>query len=73
MTTEPRTDAVPIDERKLTELVKPSAVDLGATVHAALVVIGDHLGLYAVVDVAGLLTSAELSAETGTAERDVRE
>ncbi|WP_224447589.1 class I SAM-dependent methyltransferase [Haloprofundus salilacus] len=73
MTTETRTEADPIDEQKLNELVGTSLVDLGAAVHAALAVIGDELGLYAALDDAGPVTSAELAAETDTAERYVRE
>ncbi|ELZ29875.1 methyltransferase type 12 [Halogeometricum pallidum JCM 14848] len=71
MTTETRAD--PIDEQKLNELVETSLTDLGATVHAALAIIGDELGLYAALDEAGALTSAELAQETDTAERYVRE
>lgn len=71
MSTETQTD--PIDEQKLSDLVETSLVDLGATVHAALAVIGDELGLYAALDVDGPLSSAELAEETNTAERYVRE
>jgi SAM-dependent methyltransferase len=73
MAIEPREDTTPIDEQKLTELVETSLVDLGATVHAALAVIGDELGLYTALDEAGPLTSGELAEETETAERYVRE
>ncbi|RBI61491.1 SAM-dependent methyltransferase [halophilic archaeon] len=73
MTTDTRAEADPIDEEKLTELVETSLVDLGATVHAALAVIGDELGLYAVLDDAGPLTSVEVAEKTDTAERYVRE
>ena len=71
MTTEIRSDS--IDEQKLNGLVETSLVDLGAAVHAALAVIGDELGLYAVLDEAGPLTSTELAEETETVERYVRE
>ena len=71
MTTETHADS--INEQKLDELVETSLVDLGATVHAALAVIGDELGLYATLDDAGPLTSAELAEETDTVERYVRE
>ena len=67
------TQADPINEEKLSELVETSLVDLGATVHAALAVIGDELGLYAALDDSGPLTSSELAETTGTAERYVRE
>ena len=67
------TQADPMNEEKLAELVETSLVDLGATVHAALAVVGDELGLYAALDDAGPLTSAELAERTETAERYVRE
>jgi 2-polyprenyl-3-methyl-5-hydroxy-6-metoxy-1,4-benzoquinol methylase len=73
MPTETVTDADQINEQQLNELVETSLVDLGATVHAALAIIGDELGLYAALDDAGPLTSAGLAEETGTAERYVRE
>lgn len=41
--------------------------------NAALIVIGDKLGLYKAMSGAGPVTSAELAAKTGTAERYVRE
>jgi 2-polyprenyl-3-methyl-5-hydroxy-6-metoxy-1,4-benzoquinol methylase len=67
------TQADQINEQKLNELVETSLVDLGATVHAALAVIGDELGLYATLDDAGPLTSAALAERTETTERYVRE
>jgi len=73
MATEPQAEAESIDEQKLAELVETSLVDLGATVHAALAIIGDELGLYATLDEVGPLTSAELAEETDTAERYVLE
>jgi 2-polyprenyl-3-methyl-5-hydroxy-6-metoxy-1,4-benzoquinol methylase len=50
------------------------AVDeVGATLNAALVVMGDKLGLYRALAGSGGLSPAELAARTGTAERYVRE
>src|SRR5579862_7129086 len=46
--------------------------DLGAAVHAGMVVIGDKLGLYKAL-ANEPMTSAELSAKTSTDERYVRE
>ncbi|NLG21870.1 MAG: methyltransferase domain-containing protein [Actinomycetales bacterium] len=46
-------------------------LDGGAT--TAMMVVGDRIGLYAVLAAGGPLTSAQLAAETGTAERYVRE
>ena len=73
MSTKTRTEADPIDEQKLNDLVETFLVDLGTTVHAALAIIGDDLGLYAALADVGPLTSAEVAEETDTAERYVRE
>lgn len=47
--------------------------DMGAAMHAALIVVGDKLGLYKAMVNAGGLTPAELAARTNTAERYIRE
>ena len=57
----------------LDDLLGQFVGDLGATVAAGNVVIGDRLGLYRALAEAGPLTSAELATYTGTAERYVRE
>ena len=62
-----------IDEERLNALLGQAVVEFGATVNAALVVIGDRLGLYRELASGGPLTSAELAARTGTSERYVRE
>jgi hypothetical protein len=60
---------VTVDQEALQEFVGKAVGEFGATVSAALVVIGDQLGIYkAMVDV-GPLTVAELAARTGTDER----
>jgi len=46
--------------------------DLGATLHAGMVVIGENLGLYKAL-ATGAMTSAELAAKTGVDERYLRE
>ena len=46
---------------------------MGAAMHAALIVIGDKLGLYKAMAGAGWMTSGELAETTKTAERYVRE
>jgi 2-polyprenyl-3-methyl-5-hydroxy-6-metoxy-1,4-benzoquinol methylase len=62
-----------IDEERLNALLGQAVVEFGATVNAALVVIGDRLGLYRELAAGGPLTSSELAQRTGTAERYVRE
>jgi SAM-dependent methyltransferase len=47
--------------------------DLGATISAGNVLVGDRLGLYRAMAGAGPLTATELADRTGTAERYIRE
>ena len=61
-----------IDMDKLNAFVGQFVGDLGATVHAGMVVIGERLGLYKAL-AAQPMTSAELAAKTKTDERYVRE
>jgi SAM-dependent methyltransferase len=68
-----RTAPGAIDEAKMEAFVHQALGELGATLNAALVVLGDQLGLYRAMAGAGALTSAELAGRTGTAERYVRE
>ena len=67
------TTAPPVDEAKLMEFLGRIVVDAGATLAAALVVIGDKLGLYRALAAAGPLRPHELAERTGTTERYVRE
>lgn len=62
-----------VDESKLNEFLGKAVGELGAAMNATLVIIGDRLGLYKAMAGAGPLTSAEVAAKTGTAERYVRE
>ena len=62
-----------LDETKLNQLMQRAVVDFGAVFHAALVTVGDQLGLYKAMAGAGPLNSTELAARTGLAERYVRE
>jgi 2-polyprenyl-3-methyl-5-hydroxy-6-metoxy-1,4-benzoquinol methylase len=62
-----------IDPDRLNALLGQAVVEFGATVNAALVVIGDRLGLYRALAADGPLTADELARRTGTAERYVRE
>jgi SAM-dependent methyltransferase len=67
------TSAQPINEAKLHEFVMRGVAEMGAALNAALIIVGDKLGLYKAMAGAGPLTSSELAAKTGTAERYVRE
>ena len=66
-------EEAPLDAAKLEQFVFRAVDEVGATVNAALVVMGDRLGLYRAMAGAGELSPAELAARTGTAERYVRE
>jgi SAM-dependent methyltransferase len=66
-------DESPPDADKLEQFVFRAVDEVGATLNAALVVMGDRLGLYRALAGAGPLTARELAASTGTAERYVRE
>jgi SAM-dependent methyltransferase len=61
-----------IDMDKLNNFVGRFVGDLGAAVHAGMVVIGEKLGLYKALAVQPM-TPAELAAKTSTDERYVRE
>jgi SAM-dependent methyltransferase len=61
-----------IDMNKLNDFIGQFVTDLGAAVHAGMVVIGEKLGLYKAL--AGeALNSAQLAAKTKTDERYLRE
>jgi 2-polyprenyl-3-methyl-5-hydroxy-6-metoxy-1,4-benzoquinol methylase len=62
-----------VDEEKLMQFVFRAVDEVGATLNAALVVIGDKLGLYRGLAGTDGLTPAQLAEKTGTAERYVRE
>ena len=62
-----------INEDKLNAFLGQVVGELGATVNAGLIVIGDRLGLYKAMADAGPITPAELATKTGTTERYVRE
>ncbi len=61
-----------LDMEKLNAFIGQFVGDLGAAVHAGMVVIGEKLGLYKAL-AQGEMTSAELAAKTGTDERYLRE
>jgi SAM-dependent methyltransferase len=62
-----------IDEKKLNDFMGRAVGDIGAGISAALIVIGDKLGLYKAMAAAGPVTPAELASRTETTERYVRE
>jgi SAM-dependent methyltransferase len=62
-----------LDADKLMQFVFRAVDEVGATLNAALVVMGDKLGLYRAMAGAGALTPAELALRTDTSERYVRE
>jgi SAM-dependent methyltransferase len=66
-------EPVAIDGEKLEQFVFRAVDEVGATLNAALVVMGDKLGLYRALSGAGPLTAVELARRTGVAERYVRE
>jgi SAM-dependent methyltransferase len=61
-----------LDMDKLNAFIGRFVGDLGAAVHAGMVVIGERLGLYKAL-AAGAMTSPELAAKTHTDERYVQE
>jgi 2-polyprenyl-3-methyl-5-hydroxy-6-metoxy-1,4-benzoquinol methylase len=65
--------AVEVDGDKLMQFVFRAVDEVGATLNAALVVMGDKLGLYRALAGTDGLTPTELAGRTGTAERYVRE
>jgi SAM-dependent methyltransferase len=62
-----------IDEAKLNEFMGRFVGDLGAAMSAALVVIGDRLGLYKAMGDGEPVTAEELASRTATDARYVRE
>ena len=61
-----------LDMNKLNEFIGRFVTDLGASVHAGMVVIGEKLGLYKAL-ATGPMSAAELAAKTQTDERYLRE
>ena len=57
-------DRAPLDEDKLNAFVFRAVEEVGATLNAALVVMGDRLGLYRALAGAGALTPTEVAART---------
>ena len=68
-----KTPELKIDEARMNAFMGRAVQDMGAAFSTALIIMGDRLGLYKAMAGAGPLTSAEVAAKTGTAERYVRE
>src|SRR3954470_14707381 len=62
-----------IDEHKLEAFIGLAATEAGAALNAALVALGDELGLYRAMADGQPVSAAELAGRTGTHERYVRE
>src|SRR5579862_2395515 len=63
----------PIDEAKLNAFMGRAVGDMGAAMHAVLILLGDRLGLYKAMADGSPVTSPELARRTRTTERYVRE
>jgi len=63
----------PLDMDKLHAFMGKAVGDMGAAMHAVLILLGDKLGLYKAMADSQPVTSTELAARTGTTERYVRE
>jgi SAM-dependent methyltransferase len=63
----------PINEAKLNAFMGRGVGDMGAAMHAVLILLGDRLGLYKAMADSTPVTPAELAKRTRTTERYVRE
>jgi SAM-dependent methyltransferase len=68
-----RDSTTTLDGEKLEQFVFKAVEEVGATLNAALVVMGDKLGLYRAMADSGGLTPGELARRSGASERYVRE
>src|SRR5271166_2926460 len=66
-------ESVAVDGQKLEQFVFRAVDEVGSALNAALVVMGDKLGLYRALAGAGGLTPVELARRTAVSERYVRE
>src|SRR6185437_978687 len=62
-----------IDQSKLEEFMTKAVGDMASSLGAMMIILGDRLGLYKAMAESGPITSEELSAQTKTAERYIRE
>ena len=65
--------AQPLNETKLHEFMMKAVGEMGAAMNAALILVGDKLGIYKAMAGAGPMTSEEIAVKTKTHERYVRE
>jgi SAM-dependent methyltransferase len=70
---QPTIDMNTIDEEKLGAFMGQAVVDVGASMAAPLLIIGEKLGLFKAMMKAGPLTSCEVADRAGTSERYTRE
>ena len=63
----------PIDGAKLNEFMGKAVGDMGAAIHAVMILIGDRLGLYKAMADCKPVSSVQLAERTGLNERYVRE
>src|SRR4051794_7763885 len=74
LTTRRRTDTMQtLDQSRVEAFAGQLAGEIGAALNAALVTVGDQLGLYRAMAGAGPVSAGELAARTETHERYVRE
>ena len=64
---------MPIDPAKLESFMNKMVGEMGAAMHAVLILLGDRLGLYKGMAGEGPMTSAQLARKTSLAERNIRE
>ena len=62
-----------VDQERLEQLMGRVVNELGGALGAGLIVVGERAGLWAALAGAGPVTSEDLAAQSGTAERYVRE
>lgn len=67
------TTNIAVDTSKLNEFMGKAVGDMGAAMHAVLIVLGDRLGLYKAMADSLPVTPKELASRTSTSERYVRE
>jgi len=67
------TSVPPVDEAKLNEFMGKAVADMGAAIHAVIILLGDRLGLYKAMADCEPVSPAGLAKRTGLHERYVRE